>query len=40
MSSRYSDIHRGFVQIVMSRGCISEDSANNVLADLFAIGKN
>lgn len=40
MSSEYTDIHRGFLQIVMSRGTISENSANEVLADLFASGKH
>lgn len=40
MSSEYSDIHRGFLQVVMSRGTISENSANKVLADLFASGKH
>lgn len=39
MSSEYSDIHRGFLQVVMSRGTISKTSANEVLADLFASGK-
>ncbi|KAG4071730.1 hypothetical protein HA402_011884 [Bradysia odoriphaga] len=36
MTAGYSDIHRGFLQIVMSRGSISTDSANKVLVDLFA----
>jgi len=35
MNSEYSDIHRGFLQFMMSRGSISEDSAQNVLAELF-----
>lgn len=35
----YSDIHRQFLQVVMSRGCISRDSANKVLAEIFASRK-
>lgn len=40
MNLEYSDIHRGFLQVVMSRGSISEDSANNVLVELFTSRKN
>lgn len=39
MTSTYSDIHRQFLQVVMSRGCISRDSANKVLVDIFASRK-
>lgn len=39
MTSAYSDIHRGFLQVVMSRGSISVDSANKALEELFAARK-
>lgn len=37
MSAEYSDIHRGFLQVVMSRGSISTDCAHKLLVDLFAL---
>lgn len=39
MATEYSDIHRGFLQAVMSRGSISENSSNKVLVELFAASK-
>lgn len=39
MNGGYNDVHRGLLQLVMSRGNISEDSANNALAKLFAVCK-
>lgn len=35
MNLEYSDIHRGFLQVLMSRGCISDDDAHAALGELL-----